>query len=165
MIGFGKNDKTTNSISPFLIRLEEGEDNCVKFVIATSWLGEKGTGIDDVDIEGIKSLIDKSYPIYPNYEDIYQITFEGYILYQTRNESFCSWDDYEVSEGKNFIVFSKSRMLDYLSQITDCQQLEDGTFYPGEWKHYGIYCQNHIIDIISSYEPIIEKLRFGGSEN
>lgn len=157
MIGFGKDDKTTNSASPFLIKSEEREENCVKFFVAMSCHGEKGSVVDNVESDEIKALLDKCYPICPDYKYVYEIIFERYILYQTRNESFCSWDNYEVREGTSFIIFKKSRMLDYLSQITDCQQLRDGTFYPGEWKHYGIYCQNHIIDIISCYEPTIKK--------
>lgn len=80
------------------------------------------------------------------------------ILYQVRNELFCSWDGYELRQGKFFIVFEKSRLLDTLPLITDCQIGDDGEAYPGKWKHYGIYCQNHIIDIISHNEPIIKKL-------
>lgn len=115
MIEFGINNEENNE-APFLISIEEGEVNCVKFI------------------------------------------FEHYILYQTRNESYCSWDNYEIRNGKYFIIFSKSRMLDFLSQITDCGKLEDGTVYPGEWKHFGIYCQNHVIDIISCHEPTIRQI-------
>lgn len=31
-------------------------------------------------------------------------------------------------------------------------------YYPNGYKHYGIYCQNHIIDIIATKEPIVEKM-------
>lgn len=107
---------------------------------------------------GINELLVNATPLYPNSLKTYEIIFDHYILYQTRNESYCSWDNYEIRNGKYFIIFSKSRMLDFLLQITDCEKLEDGTAYPGEWKHFGIYCQNHVIDIISCNEPTIRQI-------
>ena len=30
--------------------------------------------------------------------------------------------------------------------------------YPGPYKHYGVNCLNHIIDIVSETDPIIKEL-------
>lgn len=154
MIEFGINNEENNE-APFLISIEEGGVNCVKFIVALPYKGEVGSKIDDTGINELNKLLVNASPLYPNSSKKYEIIFEHYILYQTRNESYCSWDNYEIRNGKYFIIFSKSRMLDFLSQITDCGKLEDGTAYPGEWKHFGIYCQNHVIDIISCHEPTI----------
>lgn len=156
MIEFG-NENSEPKHAPFLIKAEENEDNCIKFIISLACEGEKGSDTNDMDIERLGEILSKAVPIYPNKNEMYEIAFEQYILYQTRNESYCSFDGYEIKQGKYFIIFEKSGLLDVLPLITDCQILSDGTAYPGNWKHYGIYCRNHIIDVISHNEPTIKK--------
>lgn len=156
MIEFG-NENSEPKQAPFLIKAEENEDNCIHFIVSLACKGEKGSDINDMGIERLGEILSNATPIFPDKNEVYEIIFEQYILYQTRNESYCSYDDYEIKEGKYFIIFEKSRLLDVLPLITDCQILSDGTSYPGTWKHYGIYCQNHIIDVISHNEPTIKK--------
>ena len=45
----------------------------------------------------------------------------------------------EIRKGKYLIIFEKSKLLDSLVQMTDARKLEDGSYYPGKWTHYGIY--------------------------
>lgn len=153
MIAFGRDSERH---APFLISLSEELDNKLKIVIALSCTGKKGSA--DVDIPALGEILKECRSIYPDENQTYEILFEGYILYLNRNESYTSWDDSEIRKGKYLIYFEKSRLLDMLPMLTDCQILSDGTHYPGNWKHYGIYCQNHIIDVISCHEPIIKKL-------
>ncbi|MCM1299102.1 MAG: hypothetical protein NC203_08980 [Firmicutes bacterium] len=157
-IVFGKENCGLEKQAPFLCRLSEGEDNCLSSEIALSFLGEAG-GISEAfgDNEKISELLSKASPLYPDHSKIYEITFDRYIMYQVRNESYSSWDNYEVRRGKYFIVFERSRLLDYLAAATDCRVLPDGSFYPDKWTHYGIYCQNHIIDVVSAFPPTIVK--------
>lgn len=149
MIEFGTNDKTNGYV--FLLKTEETENNCIKFTVALSRIDEK-TADTAHDIPAVEALIEKSAPLRPDTNEMYEIIFDNYIIHQTRNESFCSWDDYEIREGKNFIEFTRSRLLDFFPLITDY-------FYEEKAKHYGIYCLNHIIDIISWREPIIKKIK------
>ena len=161
MIAFGKKDAIQGH-APFLIKTDEREDNCVKFTVALAQRGEKGSNINSDD-KAVESILMNCYPLSPDYNEVYEITFEGYILHQTRNESYCLWDDYEVREGKYFIEFTRSRLLNILPQMID-SDLMDVLTSPNEAKHYGIYCENHIIDIISCYEPEIKKLdNIGGT--
>ncbi len=161
MIEFGKND-TTNEYGPFLLKTEEIGDNCVKFIVVLSHQGIKETH-DITENAAINKLLEKCSPLYPNNDEIYEISFDNYILHQTRNESFCSWDNYEIREGKHFIEFTRSRLLDIVPQLIEYQLVND-IFSPNKPKHYGIYCLNHIIDIISCFEPKIKKLNnFGGT--
>jgi hypothetical protein len=84
---------------------------------------------------------------------IIQLDFECYIAYSVRNESYTALDDYEKFKGKIFRIYDKSRYLDFIKV---------GTFatddYPGPFKHYGIICLNHIVDIVSTSEPIITEI-------
>lgn len=100
-------------------------------------------------------ILANTSPIEINEKRVYEICFHEYILYQIRNESFCSYDPDEVGRGKYMVLFEKSKLLSSLSDITDAQQLEDRTFYPGKWVHYCINTQRHVIDIISHCPPTV----------
>ena len=152
MIVFGQQD---SGQAPFLISMSEEYDNTLKLVVSLAYLGEQS---ETPEFPELDKILKKARPILPNQNQIYKILFENYILYQTRNESYTSWDNYEIRKGKYFIRFEKSRLLDFLPVLTDCQRLANGEYYPGKWKHYGIYCQNHIIDVISCHEPEIKKI-------
>ena len=79
-----------------------------------------------------------------------EIVFEDYILYQVRNESFCSYDPQETGTGRYLAVFEKSKLLDYLTVTVDAGLL---SLCDAPWKHYRISTQNQIIDVIAQAEP------------
>ena len=154
MITFG--GQKSGKHAPFLISLSEEPDNALKLVISLSYAGEKGSDVSE--LPALSEILKECRPIYPDKNQTYEILFEQYILYLNRNESYTSWDNSEIYKGKYFILFEKSQLLTILPVLTDCQILSDGTYYPGKYQHYGIYCQNHIIDVISCHEPLIKKL-------
>lgn len=85
---------------------------------------------------------------------IYEIIFEDYILYQVRNESFCVYDSEEIRKGDVFIIFEKSKLLERLSNPPE--NLLIGC-HKQQYRHYGIYCGDYIIDIVAFNEPKIRK--------
>ncbi|WP_342578552.1 hypothetical protein [Psychrobacillus sp. FSL K6-2843] len=102
--------------------------------------------IGDVSIEGFPVTTDESLPII-------QIHFENYISYSVTNESFTQWDEYEEFEGKAFRVYSKSHFLDFVQSHTFASK-----DYPGPFKHYGMICIDHIVNIASTSIPIITEV-------
>ena len=61
-----------------------------------------------------------------------------------------------VESGSTYkIIFEKSRMLDMLDTLIIHT---DDHSWPGIGKHFGVYTCDHIIDIISVYDPIIQKI-------
>lgn len=84
---------------------------------------------------------------------ILQMDFESYIAYSITNESFTSWDDYEIFDGKAFRIYTKSRYLDFIKEHTFAHQV-CGDVYP-HLTHYGIVCLNHIVNIVSTTAPSI----------
>lgn len=156
MIEFGTDNNEANHLAPFLISAEEGEENEIKYVVALAARGEKGTGADHLGIPALEEIVKNCYPIYVSEEKIYEILFDKYIIHQTRNESLTCWDDYEEKHGNYFIIFEKSRLLDYLNIAIEKEIAK--AYWPQGWKHYGIYCQNHIIDIVAPEPPTIRKL-------
>jgi hypothetical protein len=87
---------------------------------------------------------------------VFEISWNTYIAYCVVNESYALGDKADVSEGRRFRVYSKSRFLDYVRKDTfgDDQ-------YPGPSKHIGISCENHIVNVISVSEPSIRLLKAG----
>lgn len=83
-----------------------------------------------------------------------QVNFNSYIAYSIRNEFFTSWDDYEEFGGKTFRIYKKSRYLDFIS---------NGIFaskdFARPYKHYGICCIDHVVDIISTSEPVVREVK------
>lgn len=149
--------------APFLMELKEGAENELHVTICPAVIGEKSANHESFGDIGIDAALDEILadcsPILPEETRQYEIVFPDYIIYQVRNESFCSFDPEEVWSGRYLVVFEQSKFLDALPVFTDAQELEDGTCYPGPWKHYGIYTQNQVIDVIAQVEPtILEKL-------
>ena len=137
----------------FLARLEEGEDNKLTVTISLSTKGEVGENIPDNEKGVIKRILEKAKPVYPDNENTYEIYFENYVMYQVRNESFAAFDEDEVRCGNRLINFEKSKLLDYVKTVVWADEK-----YFGGYKHYGIYTENQIIDVISQVEPTIKKL-------
>ena len=110
--------------------------------------------------EKIRNIISTSMKIAPNESQIYEIYFESYLMYQTRNESYsCSDFNYDIRKGKGLIIFEKSRLLDYVGSVIDLNVAKH-MWGRDELKHYGIYTLNNIIDIITLHDPIIKKANF-----
>ena len=144
MMEFGK--CTNHKNLPFLMNTCETSPNRVHFTVATAYTEFAGS-------------CEAPAPILPDPAQTYRITFEGYILYFVRNESYSQDDeDYNLWDGDHFLLFRRSRLLDAIPEFTFCQTFPDGGAFTGPWKHYGIRCQDHTIDIISHLDPIIEKL-------
>ncbi len=122
MISFGNERENINS-APFLIKAVEKQENSITFMVSFARKGEKKAGTDDESIPLLNEILADSAPLYPDANSTYEITFEDYILYMTRNESYTSWDRYEI--------------------------------------RHGIYCQNHIVDIITAHDPVIQWLSRG----
>lgn len=142
-------------IAPFHIKTIEEEGNEIKFIVAMPKIGIKGSGFVDTGNSNLNHLLQKSVPLNPDYDDMYEIIFEDYAFHITRNESYADYDEQEIRKGDFFLVFERSRLLDMLPQIVVLDLV--GALYSNGWKHYGIYCQNHVIDVIAMSEPIVKR--------
>lgn len=87
--------------------------------------------------------------------EFYEIIFEDYIMHRTIDESFYLWDAHEIRKGYGFLIFEKSRLLDDLSNTLN---LPIVNLRGRDYKHYGIYCENHTIDVISFSKPKVDLL-------
>lgn len=142
--------------APFMLSLFEGKDNELTVKIAPSYVGESRTVTEEeVPNPQLRGILNDSRPITLDTEHGYEITFDRYIIYQVGNESFCSGNPNDEFSGEFLRVYTRSFLLDNLSRMTDAQALDDGSFYPAKWTHYQIITLNHIIDVISLKDPIV----------
>ena len=127
------------------------EPNCNSLILYFS--RSKVSDISEPLVIGDKDF-GNSYSVdVDNETPVIQIEFESYIGYSVLNESFTSWDDYQVFTGEAFRIYSKSRYLDFISVGTFAS--ED---YPGPFKHYGIVCYDHIIDVVACNSPLVKEV-------
>lgn len=133
----------------YLASIGEPRDNHLRLAFNRSKLSEvsKTININGIEIRDSYSLdIDTTLPLI-------QLDFEWYIAYSVINEGYTVMDDFEEFEGEVFRIYNKSRYLDFIKLGTISS--DD---YPGPFKHYGIVCLNHIIDIVSTTEPIVKEI-------
>ena len=162
-LSFEELDLMFGDHAPFLMSLSDGSQEELRIVIAAAVVGDQGDsipnleGVDETTKQALQGILAKSRPIKINESCLFEICFHDYIIYQIRNGSFWSGDPNEIHHGRYLITFEKSVLLSHLEEITDAQLLDDGSFYPGQWKHYGIFTQNHVIDIISHCPPDVSR--------
>jgi hypothetical protein len=100
--------------------------------------------------------LDDAIPVEHQSNDLcFEITWDRYNVYQVLSESFDSGNGpEEVYEGNLFRKYTTSRYLRFVGEAFKNVQFLD----PGH-QHWAIVGQNHIVDVISSAEPLIRVLR------
>jgi len=151
MIKFGKKYKNDNM--PYILNINDNVDNVLKIMVSLPYSGEKGSEASNTGNKDLDEILKKAYPVLIDYNEIYEITFESYIMYQTRNESFAYADENSKVLGEYFTIIKNSSYLKMVKSITFYNDIFDD-----KYMHYGIFSWNHVIDIISAEEPKIVKL-------
>ena len=151
MIKFGKKYKNDNM--PYILNINDNIDNVLKIIVSLPYSGEKGSEASNTGNKDLDEILKEAYPVLIDYNEIYEITFESYIMYQTRNESFAYPDENSKVLGEYFTIIKNSSYLKMVKSITFYNDIFDD-----KYMHYGIFSWNHVIDIISAEEPKIVKL-------
>ena len=139
--------------APFVLSVTDNADNELRIILSLAKTGQKC--ITDDDSTKLNEILENAVPVQADEDNIYEIVFERYIIYQCRNESYTAFDNTEIRNGKYLVTFEKSRLLDYYeSVIFDFDSINIKT----KRKHYGIISANHIIDVIANNVPIIRKI-------
>lgn len=151
MIKFGEKYKNDNM--PYILNINDNIDNVLKIIVSLPYSGEKGSEASNTGNKDLDEILKEAYPVLIDYNEIYEITFESYIMYQTRNESFAYLDENSKVLGEYFTIIKNSSYLKMVKSITFYNDIFDD-----KYMHYGIFSWNHVIDIISAEEPKIVKL-------
>jgi len=91
MIKFGEKYKN-DDILPYILKICDSTNNILKIIVTLPLLGEKGSEVSNTGNKELDEILKESYPVLINYNEIYEIVFENYIMYQIRNESFANPD-------------------------------------------------------------------------
>ena len=151
MIKFGKKYKNDNM--PYILNINDNIDNVLKIIVSLPYSGEKGSEASNTGNKDLDEILKKAYPVLIDYNEIYEITFESYIMYQTRNESFAYLYENSKVLGEYFTIIKNSSYLKMVKNITFYNDIFDDKYI-----HYGIFSWNHVVDIISAEKPKIVKL-------
>ena len=151
MIKFGKKYKNDNM--PYILNINDNVDNVLKIIVSLPYSGKKGSEEINTGNKDLDEILKKAYPVLIDYNEIYEITFESYIMYQTRNESFAYPDENSKVLGEYFTIIKNSSYLKMVKNITFYNDIFDDKYI-----HYGIFSWNHVVDIISAEKPKIVKL-------
>ena len=151
MIKFGKKYKNDNM--PYILNINDNVDNVLKIIVSLPYSGEKGSEASNTGNKDLDEILKKAYPVLIDYNEIYEITFESYIMYQTRNESFAYLYENSKVLGEYFTIIKNSSYLKMVKSITFYYDM-----FGDKYTHYGILSWNHVVDIISAEEPKIVKL-------
>ncbi len=100
--------------------------------------------------------LDDAIPVEHQSDDLcFEITWDRYVVYQVLNESFDSGNgSEEVYEGNLFRKYTTSRYLRFIGEA-----FKNVQFLDPRHQHWAIVGQDHIVDVISSAEPLIRVLK------
>ena len=136
-----------------MLSVTDSRHNKLIIILSIAKTGQKC--ITDDDNTKLNEILKNAIPVQADGDNIYEIVFERYIIYQCRNESYTAFDDTEIRSGKYLVIFEKSKLLDYYQDVIFDYDTDD---IISQKKHYGIITANHIIDVISSLEPTIRRI-------
>jgi hypothetical protein len=136
----------------FLRSIGEPADNVLSLVLQEGWAAEdaRDVQIGHVVLPGVRDIS------CPEGSAVYEVVFSSYVAYSVRNESFMSSDPEERYEGQRCRVYAQAKLFDYVAAATTAT-----SEYPGEYVHYELVCENHIIDVATVGKP--EVRRVGGA--
>ena len=134
----------------FLRELWEPNENTLRVVVEEA----KAEGPSE-DFEILGKIVSGTVPVQSDSGcQLFEFNWRAYVAYGVRNETFTSWDENEVFEGRLFRLYTKSHFRNYVAH---------GTFasdeYPGPLQHWCVVCLNHIVDVVGCAEPNIRRIR------
>jgi hypothetical protein len=134
----------------YLIEIAEPEDNCLRLVVQEA---KAGGPLEDIEVSPGK-VISSTRAIESDTScRAFELVWSSYVAYSVRNESFCAFDREEIWEGRLFCLYSKSLFLDFVARATFASN-----DYPGPFRHWGVNCLNHIVDVVSTVEPQVRAI-------
>lgn len=86
----------------------------------------------------------------------FELVWKSYIGYSVVNESYSNGEPSAstvVGDRSQFTEYTSSEYLAYLANASFASK-----DYPGPYRHWAIYCQNHTVNIASQVEPVIRQL-------
>ena len=123
-------------------------DGGLKILLIEGFVGTKSEDIKIGD-----TVLSDTHPIETSQTSkTVQIQFSHFVTWQVIDECFSNFDDYEKRDDLSFLqILERSKYLDYVNANHGWY-----TDVFGSAKHYRVWTENEVIDIVSCKEPSIE---------
>jgi hypothetical protein len=134
----------------FLREISELDHNGLRLVL------EEGTaGSEEISSKVGDTVITGGHRVESTDEGrLFEVVWQFYVAYSVRNESFVSHDEHELSVGEKFRIYTKSHFLDFIRSATFATNE-----YPGPIQHISVNCEDHIVDVVSTKEAEVKRIR------
>jgi len=135
----------------YLLRLEATELRSLRLIVAEGIVSDRPSlvSVDEAPDQALRDLITQSRSIDVTSESaIYDIQFEDYVAYSVFDESYTIALEGEAYSGSIARIYSQSKYLEYIFTTSIASDE-----YPGPFKHYGLCCSDHTLDIAALEEP------------
>ena len=132
----------------FLQSVSEPDYNAVQVVLLE---GRLGRGATPEEMEENPMLAKARLVEHGPGCHIFVLSWPIYVAYAVENESYANPEPKSsVGERGLVSVFTQSLYLDHLSRTTWASAK-----FPGPFKHWAMYCSNHVVHVASTEEPEI----------
>jgi hypothetical protein len=138
----------------YLASISEPAEGGLKLVIQEARAGGKPSAavLSNELLPELKEILSKSSAIEhgPGCK-VFEIYWSRYIAYSVENESYAlSQSPEDKSQGRLFKLYETSAYLEYLEKVSFAS-----ADYPRPYKHWGVICLDHIVNVASTEEPVI----------
>lgn len=130
--------------SLFLVELSEPSSNSLRVVVI------EAAALRDVMSEDLKRAVTEVLPD-PDRMAV-EIVWESYILYLVRNESYASGEPGDAPASM-LVQRQEPWFKAFVEQSTWAR--DD---YPGEIQHWLLCCEDHVLDVATTKEPVVQRV-------
>jgi hypothetical protein len=134
----------------FLVEISEPHPSSLHLLIEEARVSDN---VEDIKI-GNSTISDCRRVKHDESCRVFEVEWDSCISYGVTNESYASFisDGYV---GRRVRRYSRSAFLDYVQKSTFAT--DD---YPGPYRHIGIICEDHIVDVASTKDPRVTIRKF-----
>ena len=139
----------------FLHSISEPEQGGVQIVVYEAKTGGPTPSevLDSEPLPEVRRILAQSSAIVHSPDcKVFTVAWPKYIGYCMENESFALPEPpTSIREGRLFVEYTKSVYLEYVSRSSFAS-----AEYPGPFKHWAVFCLDHVFNVVSTEEPIVQ---------
>jgi hypothetical protein len=90
-------------------------------------------------------------------EEAYELLWDRYFTFMVRDEGAAAFRKEEEYSGLGVRLFRKSWLLGVIPELSN--GLHEISDVRGPVKHYGLYCLNHIVDVLAYEAPSVSEVK------
>ena len=139
----------------FLHSVSEPEEGGVQIVVHEATTGGRVSSevLEAEPLPELRKILAGSRSIVHSAEcKVFTITWPKYIGYSMENESYALPEpSTSKKEGRLFVEYTESVYLQYIASSSFAS-----AEYPGPFKHWAVYCLDHVFNVASTEQPVVQ---------